>query len=49
VVRLYDDKNYKDRVVVLQPDDVISNLGADAYAFNDKASSLKIAGSTVTC
>jgi hypothetical protein len=48
-VRLYDDKDLKDRVVVLAPGKTIADLGVDDFKFNDKTSSLHIAGDAAHC
>lgn len=42
---LYDDSGYSDRRYCIKPGQTISNLGADAWKFNDKISSVKELGS----
>ncbi|MGW6128538.1 peptidase inhibitor family I36 protein [Cellulomonas sp. NPDC055163] len=45
---LYDDTGYSDRRFCILPGQTISNLGADAWKFNDKISSVKELG-TASC
>ena len=45
---LYDDTGYGDRHYCIRPGQSISNLGADAWKFGDKISSVKELG-TASC